>query len=373
MAKKIAIIVGTRPNFIKITQFDKVFRQYGDAFDYRLIHTGQHYDKNMSEVFFEQLGIKQPDLFLNIQGMSAGGQIGNIIDKLTDYFLSWQPDLVIVVGDVNSTLAAAIAANKTGCCLAHLESGLRSNDRGMPEEINRMLTDMITDHYFVTEQSGLENLQQEPDKVGKIHFVGNTMIDTLVAFDKEINQSGILEELKVVGGSYALMTMHRPATVDSREGLLKMLQVIEYITKKDKVVFPIHPRTKNNLIREELMERLLSNKRVVLRPPLDYLSFQKLIKYAKFVITDSGGIQEETTFRQVPCITLRPNTERPSTITTGSNILAPFDIEFLAKQITAIQEGSFKKGQIPPLWDGKATERIVENICQLFKMDVLIH
>jgi len=373
MAKKIAIVVGTRPNFIKITQFDKVFKQYGDAFEYRLIHTGQHYDKNMSEVFFDQLGIKQPDLFLNIQGMSAGVQIGNIITKLTEYFLSWQPDLVIVVGDVNSTLAAAVAANKTNCLLAHLESGLRSKDRGMPEEINRMLTDMITDHYFVTEASGLENLEQELDKIGQIHFVGNTMIDTLVAFDREIEQSGVLEKLKVEKAAYALMTMHRPATVDTREGLLKMLQVIEYITKKDRVVFPIHPRTKNNLLKEDLFERLLNNRQVVLGPPLDYLSFQKLIKYAKFVITDSGGIQEETTFRQVPCITLRPNTERPSTIILGSNILAPFDIEFLAKQIKAIQEGSFKKGQIPPLWDGKATDRIVTSIHKLLEMNVLVH
>jgi UDP-N-acetylglucosamine 2-epimerase (non-hydrolysing) len=230
----------------------------------------------------------------------------------------------------------------------------------MPEEHNRVMTDAISDLLFVTEQSGLDTLQNDREDHSGIHFVGNTMIDTLVAFEEGIQASPILEKLGVTKGNYALMTMHRPSNVDHKEGLEKMLQVIEHITAKGTLVFPIHPRTLKSLERFGMDNRLKSNQKVILTPPLDYLAFQKLIANSSFVITDSGGIQEETTFRQVPCLTLRENTERPSTIEVGSNTLMPFDIKEINAVINSIYDGSYKKGAVPPLWDGKATERIVQ-------------
>ena len=370
--KRIVIVVGTRPNFIKITQFEKEFAKYKGQFDYKLVHTGQHYDKNMSALFFEQLQLKKPDVTLNIKGKSPADQIGTIIIKLSELLTDWQPDLAVVVGDVNSTLAASIAANKCGIRLAHLESGLRSKDRAMPEEINRLLTDLITDEFFITEQSGLDNLTQELTRKAGLHFVGNTMIDTLVAFDKAIQADTILEEVGVSKGSYALMTMHRPRNVDTKASLLKIIEIINNITKNGQLVFPIHPRTKKSLEQHQLFHLVANNPAVILTKPLGYLAFQKLIADSKYVITDSGGIQEETTFRQIPCLTLRPNTERPSTIDIGSNELVPFDPVVIGEKIKAIHNGTYKKGAIPPLWDGKATRRIVAAIAKMLDMEQLI-
>lgn len=358
MKKKVAIVVGTRPNFIKVTQFERVFKTYGDAFEMKLIHTGQHYDKNMSDIFFEQFGLREPDIYLDVKGMSPAEQVGEIIKRLSAIFLEWKPDIAIVPGDVNSTLAAAIAANKTETRLGHLESGLRSFDRSMPEEINRLLTDQITDEYFVTEQSGLVHLQNE-HAPGRIHFVGNTMIDTLVAFEEHILRSSVMKEYDLEEGGFVLMTMHRPANVDTYENLLKLIHILEYATERYKIVFPIHPRTSKSLEENGLKERIDSNKKILLTPPLDYLAFQHLIAKCKFVLTDSGGIQEETTFRRVPCLTLRENTERPSTIEIGTNTLVPFEPNIVGSYIDAISNGTYKTGEIPPLWDGKATERIV--------------
>ncbi len=362
MKKKIAIIVGTRPNFIKVTQFEKEFNRFPGEFEYKLIHTGQHYDDNMSKLFFQQFKLKKPDMFLQMVGLKPAEQIGKIIIKLAEFFADFQPDLVIVPGDVNSTLAASIAANKTGCLLGHLESGLRSKDRLMPEEHNRILTDQLADHLFVTEQSGLDNLEIEIADNRGIHFVGNTMIDTIVAFDEQIQASPILEKLKVQKGEFALMTMHRPSNVDSKPDLEKMLEIVDFITQRRVLVFPIHPRTSKNLKKFGLLDKIEANKKVILTPPLDYLAFQKLVSTCTFVLTDSGGIQEETTFRQVPCLTLRENTERPSTITLGTNKLMKFDTNLLSKEIEAIESGTYKKGEIPPNWDGKATRRIVRVI-----------
>lgn len=362
MPKKIVIVVGTRPNFIKITQFEKAFLAHGDYFEYKLVHTGQHFDENMSKVFFEQFRLKKPDLYLNVKGLTPPHQIGKIITDLSSFFTEYRPDLVIVVGDVNSTLAAAIAANKCNIRLAHLESGLRSKDRGMPEEINRILADAITNDFFVTEQSGLENLEKEITRSANIFFVGNTMIDTLVAFDNEIQQSDILERLNISGKPYALMTMHRPRNVDTKDKLIKLLEVIKSITDDYHLVFPIHPRTRKSLEQHSLYDALTNNSSVIITPPLDYLSFQKLIASSAFVITDSGGIQEETTYRQIPCFTLRENTERPITITMGSNELIPFDVAIIRQKIEGLKNGSHKKGQIPPLWDGQATQRIVQHL-----------
>jgi len=364
VSKKVGIVVGTRPNFIKITQFERVFEQYSDLFDFKLIHTGQHYDKNMSDVFFDQFKLRKPDVFLETKGLSPVIQIGEIISQLGAFIEEWKPDLLITPGDVNSTLASAIVANKTGTRLAHLESGLRSFDRTMPEEINRLLTDEITDEYFVTEQSGLDHLAREGAN-GRVHFVGNTMIDTLVAFEKEIQESPVLEKYSLTEAGFVLMTMHRPGNVDTKSKLLKLLGMLNHATKTYKVVFPIHPRTKKSLEQHNLLDEVVDNANIILTEPLDYFAFQKLTATCKFVLTDSGGIQEETTFRQVPCLTLRPNTERPSSIDLGTNTLVPFDTDIVNNYIDQITEGTYKTGVIPPLWDGKATERIVKILSEI--------
>ncbi len=358
--KKVGIVVGTRPNFIKITQFRREFEKYPGQYEYKLIHTGQHYDKNMSDIFFEQFGLKNPDVFLNIKDLSPAAQIGEIIIQLSAFLAEWKPDLLIVPGDVNSTMAASIAANKTGTRLAHLESGLRSFDREMPEELNRLVTDVLADEFFVTEQSGVDNIEKEPSCGGNVHFVGNTMIDAIVGFDADIEKSEILEKLNIKPQGYVLMTMHRPSNVDTKEKLHKLIEVVNFITQNYHLVFPIHPRTRKSLERFDLLDQLTNNDRVLFSPPLDYMSFQKLIKYSKFILTDSGGIQEEATFRQVPCLTLRENTERPITITSGSNTLVPFDVDIISGYIDSITNGSYKQGEVPHLWDGKATERIVK-------------
>lgn len=353
---KIITVVGTRPNFIKITQFRRVFDQMPNV-DLKIVHTGQHYDHKMSSVFFEQFGF-QPDVFLDIEKRSPGPQTGEIMMKLAELFEEEKPDLVITPGDVNSTLACSLAAQKVGIKVAHLESGLRSNDRTMPEEINRILTDEITDMYFVTEQSGLDHLKAEGKADEKVHFVGNTMIDTLVAFEPEIEASDVLEKYDLKAGEFYLMTMHRPATVDNREGLEFVSNLIKYLTKQKSVVFPIHPRTMKNLEKEGLFAELTMIPNLVFTEPMDYFSFQRLVRDAHCILTDSGGIQEESTFRQVPCLTLRPNTERPITCTLGTNQLLPNDLEL----VKAALEKPFKKGEVPPLWDGKATDRIGEVI-----------
>jgi UDP-N-acetylglucosamine 2-epimerase (non-hydrolysing) len=359
--KKLAIVVGTRPNFIKITQFKKVAAQlFSESFEITVIHTGQHYDHKMADVFFEQFDLK-PDIFLEIPPNSPNTQMAEVMLRLEKVLNDIEPELLMVVGDVNSTFAAALTANKMGVKLAHLESGLRSFDRGMPEEINRILTDEITDHFFVTEESGNEHLLSDGKDEEQIHFVGNTMIDTMVAFDEQINQSDVLQELGI-DEDFALMTIHRPATVDNREGLQTMIGLINSVTERFKVVFPIHPRTVNRLEEFGLDQEFKSNSRLTLTEPMGYFSFQKLINECAVVLTDSGGIQEEATFRKVPCLTLRPNTERPSTIRVGSNTLMPFDIDAIEAKIDEIESGKYKDGNVPPLWDGKSTERILKII-----------
>jgi UDP-N-acetylglucosamine 2-epimerase (non-hydrolysing) len=366
--KQIILLIGTRPNFIKITQFRKEAERIGVTL--KIIHSGQHYDHKMSGVFFEQFKLV-PDYFLDIpKGISAAKQIASIVLKLDEYIAdNSKPDLFLAVGDVNSTLAGALFAHKSGIPLGHIESGLRSGDEGMPEEINRILTDKITDYFFVTEQSGYDNLISEKIDKEKVFFVGNSMIDTLVAFEVEIDQVRILEDLKVQNKSYALMTMHRPATVDVKEESIKLISIIKLIIKTKKLVFPIHPRTQKKLEEFGLYEEIKTMSDLVLCPPIGYFEFQKLIKNAGYVITDSGGIQEETTFRQIPCITLRPNTERPSTITTGSNTLVPsFNVEDISVLINSIEKGTYKKGGKPEMWDGQATKRIFDYIHKVLNL-----
>ena len=362
--KKVLIVVGTRPNFIKITQFPRVLGSHADKFDFKIIHTGQHFDDVMSKVFFQQFGFL-PDVFLKADAAPHGNPITGIRMGLEKIFAEHKPDLVMVVGDVNSTAAGALAAKKLNIKVAHVESGLRSFDQSMPEELNRILTDNITDYFFVTEQSGIDNLIREGKDPKRIFFVGNTMIDTMVAFGSEIDALNVLEKLNIHANKYVLITMHRPATVDSPEGLNKLINVIDSIAGKYKIVFPIHPRTVKNLKEFGLFEKISDIKNLILSEPLDYFSFQKLIKNSRLIITDSGGIQEESTFLGVPCLTLRPNTERPVTVELGTNELLPFDLNVIKGRILAINQGKFKKGSIPPLWDGHATERIMEIISRL--------
>jgi UDP-N-acetylglucosamine 2-epimerase (non-hydrolysing) len=359
MSKIVMIVVGTRPNFIKVTQFEKEFKAYGNEFEFVLLHTQQHYDTNMSEVFFKQLNLKEPE-YLDIKPGSPANQIGNTIIEIEKAVIQHRPDALIVVGDVNSTLAASIVGNKSNIKLFHLESGLRSYDNEMPEEINRLITDLIADHYFITEQSGYDNLLATGKNIDQLHFVGNTMIDTLVAFEKEIRESQILQELNIENKDFVLLTIHRPSNVDEKERLKVLLNIIDKVSEKNHLVLPIHHRTKNSLIKHGLFDQLKNNQKVILTEALNYLAFQKLISNCKYVLTDSGGIQEETTFRKVPCLTLRENTERPSTIILGSNELVAYNYKAVAKKINEIEQGTFKKGKIPPMWDGNATKRIVK-------------
>ncbi|MBK6730426.1 MAG: UDP-N-acetylglucosamine 2-epimerase (non-hydrolyzing) [Bacteroidetes bacterium] len=363
--KKILIVVGTRPNFIKVTQFRKEALAAGNV-EIKIVHTGQHYDRNMADVFFEQFDLV-PDYFMHIESGTPNTQMAKLMLALEKLILEqYTPDLLIVVGDVNSTFAAATTANKMQIPLAHLESGLRSYDRTMPEEFNRLAADELSDYYFVTEQSGLDNLLRDGRKKENIFFVGNTMIDTMVAFEEKIQASDIKQQLKIGSNEdFVLMTIHRPSNVDNIEGAKKLLQLIDYITAIQTLIFPMHPRTTKRFEEYHLLEKLTTNKNLILTEPLDYFAFQKLIADCKYILTDSGGIQEESTFRRIPCLTIRPNTERPSTIEIGSNTLVEWDFELLKKYIDQIESDKYKQGDVPQLWDGKATKRIIEVIKDL--------
>jgi len=359
---KIYILIGTRPNFIKVTQFKKQAAALKKNIDISIIHTGQHYDEKMADVFFKQFNLI-PDHYLNIAPASANKQIAEIMIKLEDLVNKiGKPDLLLVPGDVNSTMAGALFANKSGIKLGHIEAGLRSFDRTMPEEFNRIVTDELTDLFFITEPSGETHLKNEKRDASKIHYVGNTMIDTMVAFEKEIEASPVLKDLQINDDSFVLMTMHRPATVDNKNEFEKLIQLIDHVSLKYKVVFAIHPRTIKNAKEFGLYEKITNNKKLICTEPLDYFAFQKLVKNCSFILTDSGGIQEESTYRQKPCLTLRPNTERPVTVTEGSNTLLSFDIETVKSYISKIEDGTYKKGNIPAMWDGQATGRILQTI-----------
>ena len=315
----------------------------------------------MSSVFIQQFGLTI-DAFLDRFDGSPNEHFGHIIQGLDRYFRDENPDLVIVVGDVNSTLAAAIVANRLSITIAHLESGLRSDDREMPEEINRILTDEITDYFFITEDSGFENLKKKGVPESKLLFVGNTMIDTLVHFRGQIQDSMILEEKGIEGKNYCLITIHRPSNVDTREDATKVLEFLQNLSKELHIVLPLHHRTRMKFETFGLLDSLEAIENSTICEALDYFSFQKLIAHSELVITDSGGIQEETTFLQVPCITLRENTERPVTITEGTNTLMDFDGERILK---IVQERDYKQGSVPKLWDGHATDRIIEHLSKI--------
>ena len=352
--RKLMVVVGTRPNFMKVTRFKEVARAYPDI-DVELVHTGQHTDARMSTVFFEQFGMV-PDHFLTVPNGTPAARLGYLISALEPVVRASDPAALVVVGDVDSTLAAALVANKLGVPVLHVEAGLRNGDLTMPEEVNRILTDRIAQHCFTTEPSGRENLLKEGVPADRIHFVGNTMIDTLVAFEDRIGARDVQHLMGSMHQKFALVTIHRPVNVDTREALTRTIDLLRDLTRDHRVIFPVHPRTMNNLQRFDLDETLTAIAGLVITPPLDYFEFQKLVSISSFVITDSGGVQEETTWRGIPCLTLRPSTERPITISEGTNELITFDTA--AAAIARIGDGTFKKGRVPDLWDGKATERI---------------
>lgn len=356
--KKLLVVVGTRPNFVKVTRFKEVARARGD-FAVELVHTGQHTDARMSTVFFEQFGMI-PDHMLTIPDGSPAARLGHLLVALEPVMRSSAPDAVVVVGDVDSTLAAALAADRLHIPLVHVESGLRNGDMTMPEEVNRILTDRIADHCFTTEPSGMENLLREGKSRERIHPVGNTMIDTLVAYEDRIAASPVLSELKLEEQGHVLVTIHRPVNVDTKEALERMIDLVALVAKQNKVVFPVHPRTMSNLESFALDGRLRDLAGLIIAPPADYFAFQRLITTSALVITDSGGVQEETTYRGIPCLTLRANTERPVTILEGTNELITFDLAAVADAIARIRSGAFKRGRVPALWDGHATERVFD-------------
>lgn len=331
-----------------------------------LLHTGQHYDEKMSKVFLDELGLPEPDIYLGVGSGSHAEQTAKIMVEFEKVLLKEVPDLVVVVGDVNSTLACSIVAAKLLVPVAHVEAGLRSFDRTMPEEINRLVTDAVSDLLFVSEPSGVYNLMKEGVPDEKIFFVGNVMIDSLVTHIPKANESKILDELGLKPKTYALVTLHRPSNVDEKESLEKILRVFEAISQKSKVVFPVHPRTRKMLEQFGLMEKA-SRIGALLIEPQGYIPFLKLMKEAQLVLTDSGGVQEETTVLQVPCLTMRENTERPITIEVGTNLLVGTDEKEVIDAALNVLNGKVKRGLIPEKWDGRAAERIVAHLDEIFK------
>ncbi len=366
---KIINVVGARPNFMKIAPLMAEYRRQG-GIEPVLVHTGQHYDEKMSDLFFRQLEIPKPDVNLGVGSASHAVQTAEIMKAFEPVCLEHKPDAVLVVGDVNSTVACGITAVKMGIKLVHVEAGLRSGDRSMPEEINRVLTDSISDLLFCTEQSGVDNLLREGVDRGKIHMVGHVMIDTLLKnLEKARRSSGILDETREKFGidmdTFAVLTLHRPANVDDESVFARIVDALEAISTDMPVVFPVHPRTRKSVSGTAAGQKMEKNKNIVMVEPLGYFDFLKLMSSARIVLTDSGGIQEETTVLKIPCITLRDNTERPVTAEIGSNQVAGTRTEKILEAYGKVMDGKWREPQIPPLWDGRAAERIVEVLIRL--------
>jgi len=354
--KKVISVVGARPNFVKIAPVHKAFIEHSNTVKHLVCHTGQHFDDRLSKVFFEELEIPEPDFYLGVGSGSHAEQTAKIMMAFEKVLLEEKPDMIIVPGDVNSTMAASLVASKMGIKIAHIEAGLRSFDRTMPEEINRIVTDILSDLLFVSEKSGLVNLKNEGISDSKIFFTGNVMIDSLVNCLPKIESSGIHKMLDLEPRNYILATFHRPANVDNRDTLAAVVNFLNLCSTYRKVIFAVHPRTDKMLLEYGLKNNFAEN--VVLTAPLGYLEFLSLTQKAALVITDSGGIQEETTFLSVPCITVRDNTERPVTVTEGTNYLAGTMLDGLEYIVKDLLEKAREGGKIPELWDGKAAERI---------------
>ncbi len=373
-------IAGARPNFMKIASIANAVKTHNRGVDaptdniqkiqHIIVHTGQHYDKKMSQSFFDDLGIPEPDINLEVGSGSHASQTADIMKSFEKVLLSETPDVLLVVGDVNSTIACSLVAAKIEYpegkkikrpLIVHVEAGLRSFDREMPEEVNRTLTDSLSDMLFTTEESAEANLVKEGISADKVFFCGNVMIDTLQRHLEQAGKSKIKTKLGI-DYPYGLVTLHRPSNVDSVETLEPLIDTLLSISTKKNLIFAIHPRTQNNLKRFNLLSRLEQCENILLTEPLTYLDFLNLTKDADLVITDSGGIQEETTFLNVPCVTLRENTERPVTVDIGSNYLIGTDTEKIIKTVDLILSGRGKEATIPKYWDGKAGERIIDSI-----------
>jgi len=364
---KIILVAGARPNFMKIAPLMKELQKH-EHFEPMIVHTGQHYDDNMSDLFFRQLNIPKPDMNLEVGSDSHAVQTARIMERFEKVCIAEKPDLVIVVGDVNSTAACTLVASKLHIKTAHYEAGLRSRDKSMPEEINRMVTDAITDLYFTTSKDADENLIKEGIDQDRIHMVGNLMIDTLannlerskdISIEiKDLNGSKLHFGKDIKKDKYGVMTFHRPSNVDTEQSLKKLVDIWSEISRELPLIFPAHPRTIKNARRFGLLEKMKNTENLILSEPIGYLEFINLLSNARLVLTDSGGIQEETTYMGIPCLTVRPNTERPVTIWEGTNKL--IGIDNITTEVDNILQGKGKTGQRPQFWDGKTASRIVK-------------
>jgi UDP-N-acetylglucosamine 2-epimerase (non-hydrolysing) len=360
---RLLLVAGARPNFMKVAPLIRAVRAFnsrqspaGPTLDYRLVHTGQHYDEKMSDVFFRELGIPAPDVNLEVGSGSHAVQTANIISRFEPVLIEHRPDWVVVVGDVNSTLACTLVASKLGIKVAHVEAGLRSFDRTMPEEINRLVTDAIADLLLTPSEDADENLRREGVPASRIKLVGNIMIDSLVANLPSARQSAIMDRMGLQPGSFIYVTLHRPANVDHRDSLAAIMAEFHRIGSRFPVVFPMHPRTRKMLAEFGIADAGNNTVRIV--DPIGYHDSLWLTENARIVLTDSGGLQEESTFFRTPCLTLRPNTERPVTITKGSNKLTTG--QNLSADFERTLAGPRRFGEVPPLWDGHTAERILE-------------
>jgi len=370
--KKIISVVGARPNFMKMAPLHKELLKHKKKVLHKIVHTGQHYDKQLSEIFFNQLGLPKPHINLGVGSGSHAEQTAETMVKFEKVVLKEKPDLVLVYGDINSTLAASIVCakilqNGKPVPVAHIEAGLRSFDRNMPEEINRIVTDSLSQYLFVPEEDGMINLHKGGIDSSKIFFVGNIMIDSLVGYLPKSAKSGILKDLCVSKRNYALVTLHRPSNVDTKENFLKVISIFKHINELSPdldIVFPVHPRTIKMIEKFNLYSELDKIRNLVLSEPVGYIDFLSLTANSKFVITDSGGIQEETSFLNIPCLTLRENTERPITIKHGSNILCGSNESKIANEIKKILKGNAKHRRKMKFYDGNTAPRIVKIILE---------
>jgi UDP-N-acetylglucosamine 2-epimerase (non-hydrolysing) len=365
---KIINVVGARPNFMKMAPIIEAMNKYPEKIQHLLVHTGQHYDQKMSKAFFDDLGMPKPDIDLEVGSGSQAEQTGKIMVAFEKVCEVEKPDLVIVVGDVNSTMACTITAKKLGIQVAHVEAGLRSRDMSMPEEINRLCTDVLCDYLYTTDRLADENLRKEGVPEEKIQFVGNVMIDTLLKHKQMASKLELRESLGLEPGKYATLTMHRPSNVDDKQTLNGILEALREISSELPIIFPIHPRTRK-MVDQFNLGHYFNNGSTVsgihLMEPLGYLEFLHLNMQAKMVLTDSGGLQEETTVLGVPCITMRNNTERPITCEVGTNVMVGNQPEEILKQAKNILSGTIKPGMVPEKWDGHAAERIVDNLLSI--------
>lgn len=381
---KLLSIAGARPNFMKLSSISHAVEEYNqrnhktssfDKIEHIIVHTGQHYDVQMSRQFFDELKIPAPDINLEVGSGSHAVQTAEIMKRFEPVLLEKTPDVLLVVGDVNSTIACTLVASKINYpsdhllsrpILTHVEAGLRSYDRSMPEEINRILTDALCDLLFATEESAITNLEREGIDHEKIHFVGNVMIDTLYRYLKDSHKSVIKSKIGL-DGTYSIVTLHRPSNVDKPETLKLLIDCLNLIAERLKIIFPIHPRTRATLNQFGLLRALENNEHIILTEPLGYIDFMSLLKDAALVLTDSGGIQEETTVLKVPCITLRENTERPVTVKEGTNYLIGMNINEIIPTVDMIMSGRGKVSTIPKYWDGHAGKRIIEHLVRIWR------